>query len=423
MIRRKYSFAQQIEYYHKQAFDICPRLDSCLQPAGDLHVPTDIGLYWLSIGRTDIRPPSLESHSMTKTGVEGGKLESIPTILKDSLSVDLHVPRRCVIGHEWYGHSPFAFPVIPGTWDSMTNIRKSLTQFVTQHKNTRDPVVLRAAIYCAVILGLLNTMADDFTMNPNKVINDLPMAVLMITAQWYGAKILRALESAIQDGFLLTQVGNKIPVDSYRSREHWFWKVHEYQKNQRPGSSRVRFPTQFPVGIPVDTPAAVPAVALPALPPLPPLAIPPAPIAVPVPVPALVPPIPAVAPAAQPDLQQILVKLDELQLNQRDGGRRPVNNAARGEIACTRCGGAGHTHETCTSPPIANWCEYCERWGHEYANCRNQRNRQRQQRPLEANINLVGAAQQNEPPRQQYNQHLQNPVMRGRPRGSPNEAP
>ncbi|KAL3686672.1 hypothetical protein R1sor_009246 [Riccia sorocarpa] len=165
----------------------------------------------------------------------------------------------------------------------------------------------------------------------------------------------------------------------------------------------------LPVGpLPLPAPAAVPAVALPAPPPLPPLVVPPAPIAVPAPVPAPAPPIPAVAPAAQPDLQQILVKLEELQLNQRDGGRRPVNNAAREEIACTRCGGAGHTNETCTSPPIANWCEYCERWGHEYANCRNRRNRQRQ-RPPEANVNLVGAAQQNEPPRQQYNQQLQNP--------------
>ncbi|KAL3695232.1 hypothetical protein R1sor_009308 [Riccia sorocarpa] len=103
-------------------------------------------------------------------------------------------------------------------------------------------------------------------------------------------------------------------------------------------------------------------------------------------------------------LDQIMVKLEKLQLAQEDLTRRTVNTAAHGEISCTRCRGIGHTNMECPNPDIENRCDHCGRNNHTTQNCRY-----RQDMPIhvvQTEAQQAGA--------QQYNQHLVDPAPRNR---------
>ncbi|KAL3681519.1 hypothetical protein R1sor_024475 [Riccia sorocarpa] len=124
--------------------------------------------------------------------------------------------------------------------------------------------------------------------------------------------------------------------------------------------------------------------------------------------------------ATTDQVAQLMVKLEQIHLNQTDPNRQSVNTATRGQVACTRCNGTGHTNDQCPNLQIAQGvvCTYCAKRVHPYEECRT-RTKAAQLQPQVAQVaqvNAIGAgppqANHGNPP--QYNAQLQAPAPRNR---------
>ncbi|KAL3686475.1 hypothetical protein R1sor_009049 [Riccia sorocarpa] len=114
--------------------------------------------------------------------------------------------------------------------------------------------------------------------------------------------------------------------------------------------------------------------------------------------------------ATTDQVAQLMVKLEQIHLNQTDPNRQPINTAARGQVACTRCNGTGQLQ-------IAQGalCTYCAKRGHLYEDFRTRVNAAQIQPQVAqvAQVNAIGA-RQNQPQANhgnppQYNAQLQAP--------------
>ncbi|KAL3699238.1 hypothetical protein R1sor_017260 [Riccia sorocarpa] len=193
------------------SFNIVPEMDQCVRAKGSLYFPTDFFLYWLDVERTRGIPPRVDAAHMCDTGLLGA-LQCLFQLLKRYPGLDLQVPRKDAIEHEWYGHSTFSFPIIQGSWDSRANFRRSLLAFAERHQYSRDSVVFRTAMYCLVIAGVVSTGSNWLHLDPGAENDMISLGRLLIHASFYGAKTFRVVESAIIDGFLL-QLPKEEPFD------------------------------------------------------------------------------------------------------------------------------------------------------------------------------------------------------------------
>ncbi|KAL3694976.1 hypothetical protein R1sor_008627 [Riccia sorocarpa] len=128
--------------------------------------------------------------------------------------------------------------------------------------------------------------------------------------------------------------------------------------------------------------------------------------------------------ATAEQVTQMMVKLEQIHLNQKEPNRHPVNTAARGQISCTRCHGIGHTNDQCVNPQIHApvLCTYCVKRGHTEETCHTKTRALQIQQA--APVLAIGNAGQPNPNPPQYNVQLQNPAPRqnqaqGRGRGRP----
>ncbi|KAL3683145.1 hypothetical protein R1sor_001167 [Riccia sorocarpa] len=122
--------------------------------------------------------------------------------------------------------------------------------------------------------------------------------------------------------------------------------------------------------------------------------------------------------ATTDQVAQLMVKLEQIHLNQMDPNRQAVNTAAWGQVACTRCNGTGHTNDQCPNLQIAQGvlCTYCAKRGHPYEECRT-RTKAAQLQPQVAQVAQVnaisaGPPQANHGNQPQYNAQLQAPASR-----------
>ncbi|KAL3689788.1 hypothetical protein R1sor_016097 [Riccia sorocarpa] len=115
--------------------------------------------------------------------------------------------------------------------------------------------------------------------------------------------------------------------------------------------------------------------------------------------------------ATTDQVAQLMVKLEQIHLNQTDPNRQPVNTAARGQVACTWCNGTGHTNDQCPNLQIVQGavCTYCAKRGHMYEDCRTQ-----PQVAQVAKVNAIGVGppQANHGNPLQYIAQLQAPAPR-----------